>query len=219
MRVLLEPRRLLQGVCELLRRPGTFGITWKALKKYRAIQDCVELSRLLRLLRPRKMATVLEIGTEWGGTLYAFSQVAADDATIVSIDYPPLPNGRDEDLVARLHSCTRARQRLVCLRMDSHREETLDKVRKGLDGRGIDFCFIDGDHTYDGARADFEMYGGLVEEGGLIAFHDIVENSQQASWGVHKLWREIRETHECYEFIAEHPRTPGMGIGVLVQHK
>ena len=40
-------------------------------------------------------------------------------------------------------------------------------------GEKLDFLFIDGDHSYDGVKADFEMYAPMVRPGGLIAFHDI----------------------------------------------
>ena len=33
----------------------------------------------------------------------------------------------------------------------------------------IDFLFIDADHTYEGAKHDFETYGPLVRKGGIIA--------------------------------------------------
>ena len=36
----------------------------------------------------------------------------------------------------------------------------------------IDFVFIDGDHSYDGLRQDWEAWSGLVAAGGLIALHD-----------------------------------------------
>jgi predicted O-methyltransferase YrrM len=43
---------------------------------------------------------------------------------------------------------------------------------KGSEG---DFLFIDGDHTYQGVKQDFQMYSPLVKKGGIVAFHDIVK--------------------------------------------
>jgi len=45
-----------------------------------------------------------------------------------------------------------------------------------LNGEPLDFLFIDGDHTYEGVKRDFEMYSPLVRNGGIIAFHDIVKH-------------------------------------------
>lgn len=36
----------------------------------------------------------------------------------------------------------------------------------------LDFLFIDGDHTYDGVKQDFDLYYEKVRPGGYIYFHD-----------------------------------------------
>jgi len=36
----------------------------------------------------------------------------------------------------------------------------------------VDLLFIDGDHTYDGVKADWNTYRGFLEIGSVIAFHD-----------------------------------------------
>lgn len=38
--------------------------------------------------------------------------------------------------------------------------------------RSIEFLWIDGDHSYQGAKADFDLYSPFMAEGGIIAFHD-----------------------------------------------
>jgi hypothetical protein len=64
-----------------------------------------------------------------------------------------------------------------------------------------------------------------VRPGGLIAFHDIVDDHktrygvQSAGWagGVPQFWLELRrrgESKNFWEFIAD-PHQDGMGIGVL----
>lgn len=40
----------------------------------------------------------------------------------------------------------------------------------------IDFLFIDGDHTYDGVKKDFELYSNLLSDNGIIVIHDTDEN-------------------------------------------
>lgn len=47
-----------------------------------------EILGLLRILEKNKPKIILEIGTANGGTLFLFSQIADDDATIISIDLP-----------------------------------------------------------------------------------------------------------------------------------
>ena len=36
----------------------------------------------------------------------------------------------------------------------------------------FDFIFIDGDHTYDAVKQDFEQWFPLLQPGGIVAFHD-----------------------------------------------
>ena len=36
----------------------------------------------------------------------------------------------------------------------------------------IEFLFIDGDHSYEGVKSDFELYSKILTPGGLIVIHD-----------------------------------------------
>ncbi len=50
----------------------------------------------------------------------------------------------------------------------------------------VRLLFIDGDHSYEESRADFERWSGFVVPGGLIAFHDV------EVWpGVTRFYREL----------------------------
>ncbi len=40
----------------------------------------------------------------------------------------------------------------------------------------IDVLFIDGDHTYEGVKKDFELYSNLLSENGIIVIHYTDEN-------------------------------------------
>src|SRR5437867_6558071 len=53
---------------------------------FRASQKKTEILELLRMLEEIQPATLCEIGAKRGGTLLLFSQVAAPDARILSID-------------------------------------------------------------------------------------------------------------------------------------
>ena len=51
----------------------------------------------------------------------------------------------------------------------------------------IDVLFIDGDHTYEGVKADYEKYEPFVKDGGIILMHDITHRH----FGVKDFWKEI----------------------------
>ena len=43
----------------------------------------------------------------------------------------------------------------------------------------VDFIFIDGDHSYDGLRDDWEAWSPLVAPGGIVALHDSVPTAER----------------------------------------
>jgi len=105
---------------------------------------------------------------------------------------------------------------------DSHSIETLRKIEGILRNNRVDFLFIDGDHSYEGVKKDFEMYSPLVRKGGIIAFHDIIPDYytkygiKTYSWSgeVHKFWNEVKEKYEHLEIVKDRSQD-GAGIGVL----
>ncbi len=43
----------------------------------------------------------------------------------------------------------------------------------------IDFLFIDGDHSYEGVKKDFDLYSKLLTENGIIVLHDTDSNFEE----------------------------------------
>jgi predicted O-methyltransferase YrrM len=61
----------------------------------------------------------------------------------------------------------------------------------------IRLLFIDGDHSYDASRADFEAWSPLVVHRGCIALHDV------GAWeGVTKFFQELSGTPGAFRTIA-----------------
>ncbi len=160
------------------------------------VQIRSEIEGLLDLLAAKRPRTVLEIGTWNGGTLYLFARVAAPDALLVTVDIDGGPGARLGRLssVGLLCSGSAAPgQRVVpLLRRDSHDPPTLAQIERALGRRPVDLLFIDGDHSYDGVRSDFEVYGRLVRPGGLVAFHDIVPGAPEGVGEVPRFWQELK---------------------------
>jgi predicted O-methyltransferase YrrM len=179
------------------------------------VQVREEIHQLLRILAKRSVRTLLEIGTARGGTLFLFAHVASPDALIMSIDLPAgmFVLGYESWRADFYESFAVARQRIVLIRDDSHSEKTLNAVKSALDDRSLDFLFIDGDHTYEGVKRDFEIYSKLVRPGGLIALHDIAQGSERLA-GVPRFWNQIKSTFR-YEELVKDREQGGYGIGLL----
>lgn len=174
-----------------------------------------EITALLDLLRRDPPRRVLEIGTASGGTLFLLTRVSDAEAVLVSMDLPWGSGGGyppwREDLYSRF---ARPLQQVRLVQGDSHRQESLKRAREALTGDPVDFLLIDGDHSYDGALRDWEMYSPLVRPGGLIAFHDIVPGPAKLVGGVPELWSELRERYEHRELVADWEQG-GCGLGLI----
>jgi len=181
---------------------------------------------LLRMIEDIRPKTILEIGTSNGGSLFLFTRVASPDALIVSIDLPrgQFGGGYPRSRGYLYRSFAAPGQRIRLLRADSHQVRTLESAEAALEGRNVDVLFIDGDHAYQGVKLDFEMYGPLVRDRGLIAFHDIVPTSARGprplnndllqGGEVPEFWAEIRHTHETQEFVEDWD-SGRFGIGAI----
>lgn len=73
----------------------------------------------------------------------------------------------------------------------------------------IDILFIDGDHTYNGVKLDFDLYSTILSENGIIIIHDTDEKYEESLIisedakkdyfkfdGPSKLIKEIQENNE-----------------------
>lgn len=178
------------------------------------LQNEHELRTLLALLEQERPRTVVEIGSYNGGSLFLWSRIAAPDAALVAVDVTDRILGGASP---RAHLCRSFAQRAQTVTTlfgrDSHHPATRREVERALGGRKIDFLFIDGDHTYAGVAADFELYGDLVGDGGLIAFHDIAHETTAGFIEVARFWEDFRRTHTTDEIIGD--GTPRCGIGLF----
>jgi cephalosporin hydroxylase len=159
---------------------------------------------------------VLEIGTASGGTLFLWTKTASPDAMIISIDLPggAFGGGYPKERIPYYKSFASDNQKISLLREDSHSLVTLDEVKGIIDNRKVDFLFIDGDHSYEGVKKDFEMYSGLVRKGGIVAFHDICHHVGVATCNVELFWSETKNSYKFKEIIKD-SNQEWAGIGVL----
>lgn len=180
-------------------------------------QNMAELLGLVKILDVRKLENVCEIGTFKGGTLFIWCQLAADNARIFSIDLPggPFGGGYEERTIPFFQSFRKPGQVLECIRGDSHSPATHKRLAGMIGERQIDFLFIDGDHSYNGVKKDFEDYSPFVGPGGIIAFHDIVKREREPDIQVWRFWSEIKQRYPHDEFIEPGLSRRRIGIGVI----
>jgi len=175
-----------------------------------------EISGLTHAVSKQKPKRLLEIGTARGGTLFLLTRSAADDAHVLSVDLPGGWFGGGYPWWKRVlyRAFARPGQRLDLIRADSHSQETVERVKRTLGGEPLDFLMIDGDHTYEGVKRDFESYAPLVRPGGVVALHDIVPNRVETTSQVDRFWREVKDGRPVKELVADWDQS-WAGIGVI----
>jgi predicted O-methyltransferase YrrM len=195
-----------------LRADDCFSVARDQFGLYQKRGEILAFLRFARQIVPERAC---EIGTWKGGTLFLLAQLLPSLELLIGID-------RQLQNEAKLRALVPPGLRLHLIEAPSAEPDTVGRVRTALTGEKLDLLFIDADHTYEAVDADFHAYRGLVREGGLIAFHDIVPDyrsrfgSEEGPWGgdVPCLWAELKAVYPAFEFVGD-PEQDAYGIGAI----
>lgn len=91
---------------------------------------------------------------------------------------------------------------------------TTEKFLEEEAGKNIryEYIFIDGDHSYEGVKYDYENFWPRLKKGGVMLIHDInTKDLGGLKYGVGRLWKEIKESRvgQAFEFEGE------CGVGII----
>ena len=72
-----------------------------------------------------------------------------------------------------------------------------------MNHRHFDFVFIDGDHSYEGLKSDWEGWSRLIAPGGKIALHDSRSTSDRSidDWGSARFTRDVIELDPRFQIV------------------
>lgn len=145
-----------------------------------------EAAYLYRLVRSLSAPAVVEIGRYRGGTTFL---LAAAGGRVLSLDVDP----------ATAESDTQLRRALERYGLSERvTTEIADSQTFPVEPAAYDIVFVDGNHTYEGARTDVERWLPGVTAGGHLILHDAFHPTPERAWarpwkveGVHRLREEL----------------------------
>lgn len=161
---------------------------------------------LIGQLRPRSF---VELGVHWGYSYMACCQAVekhGSETTCTAVDTwkgDPQSGFYDNQIYATLEQYNSRKYAHFSKLIRS----SFDEARPAFAEKSIDLLHIDGLHTYEAVKHDFETWRPCISDCGVVIFHDT--NVRENDFGVLRLWEELREKYPSFEFLH------GYGLGIL----
>tara|TARA_E500000178_G_scaffold309075_1_gene323121 strand:+ start:628 stop:1386 length:759 start_codon:yes stop_codon:yes gene_type:complete len=168
-----------------------------------------QFSKYLALLQKQKINSYLEIGCRWGGTFILTNEYLkrfGDIKKSLAIDIIDSPVQK---------YCLRNKE-TEFWKTDSKSHS----FKKYMENNFFDLVLIDGDHSYEGVKNDYEY---IKDRAKIVVLHDIVNNAAE---GVVKFWNELKKDKEKYDFfefkdqyeeVVQKTGSTFLGIGVAIK--
>ena len=84
---------------------------------------------------------------------------------------------------------------------------SFDEALTQFENSSIDLLHIDGFHSYESAKKDFESWLPKMSSSAIILLHDI--HVRRNTFGVYLFWKELKKNYITIEFVGSH------GLGVV----
>ena len=175
-------------------------------KPYGWIQHIPFAFFLIEKLKPR---IFVELGTHSGNSYFSFCQ-AVEELKLATKCYAvdtwegdEHASFYDKNVFKKVKSINDEH----FSRVSSLLKMTFDDALAYFNNQTVDLLHIDGLHTYEAVKHDFDTWLPKLSEQGVVIFHDT--NVRERGFGVWKFWEELREKYISFDFVH------GNGLGVL----
>ena len=122
--------------------------------------DFDEAAILYKTIKKINHPIGVEIGRNRGGSTVLLATAMGEGGKLISIDI----NSENDETITTILGRIGVKDRVELMVGDSKKIEG---------GTPLDFVFIDGDHSYQGAKGDHLHWGKWVKNGGYIIHHDM----------------------------------------------
>jgi hypothetical protein len=154
--------------------------------------------------------TIVELGTHKGTSFFSFCQAVKDahyDAQLYAIDTwkgDEHAGFYGDDVFVEFQEMKEKYYGSLKIKL---LRKTFDEAAADFKNDTIDLLHIDGLHTYEAGKHDFESWFPKVRKDGIILLHDIFISRDD--FGVYKFWEELKRDYKTIEFHQSY------GLGVL----
>lgn len=167
------------------------------------------------LVKNIKPKVIVELGSHRGHSTFSFAQSVKDnkiETTIYAIDSwegDKHAGAYSNDVFDSFNNVSKKYyNEIPIIPYKMYFDEAVDS----FEDNSIDVLHIDGLHTYEAVKNDFESWFPKVKQKtGIILLHDISE--KRSDFGVYKLWNKLKTKYSVIEFKHSH------GLGVIFLDK
>lgn len=152
----------------------------------------------IELVKKLKPEVIVELGVHKGDSLFSFCQGAAQyGGHVYGVDTwegDKHAGFYDEEIFNQVvkYALETYPNTVTLMKMP------FAEAVKDFEPNSIDLLHIDGLHTYEAVKADWESWLPKVKQNGVVLFHDITVT--HLDFGVRFLWEEIKQNYATAEF-------------------
>jgi len=179
-------------------------ITWmlasNPTNKALLIMELDEAAFLFRLVRSIPSAQIMEIGRGRGGSTFLFAVAGDSGSTVTSVDIEP----RNEDLLRAALEKSGLAHKVHLLTGNSHEAPAREDH--------YELVFIDGDHSREAVRRDYEHWKRAVRPGGHLTLHNAAVGRPLAQAAGGAIWVADKVAAEDKDYYRRLPDVGSLAV-------